>query len=360
MLFHSHRNLLTNLVNECYQGVFLMLPPLLSIHELQIALPSSESLWSSTYEQWRYQPPPSSTTFVCSAIARVSAGATTQKDLEQPTRLITLFTAFVQHLASQNLMRVMVPHSEAANSAASAPILDPTESLWKKAFDSLSKAGCSQPCNPPEADGKPNEFAVAARLLTILTFTPQRLLLPFSKWQTSAHGYGTARKELIDILSNDAPRARYCLYLAAQLFRRFRSAQASTFFDTLAFLMCVLYIVSYIELVELQNPNIASRADGIGVAKVIRLDQAISDEERDSWLHLRCQYRPHVAGIGLLGTDRSVARVFKEASQVMVGNGPMSTLAKAMSTIFTSSATGRPPDFPHDQSEPHVSSSVRT
>jgi hypothetical protein len=256
-----------------------MLPPLLSIHELQIALPSSESRWSSTYEQWRYQPPPSSTTFVCPVIARVSAGTAIQEDLEQPTRLITLFTAFGQHLASQNLIRAMMPSSEEVNGAASASVLGPTDTLWKSASDALSKAGCSQPLSQPEGDGRPIEFAVAARLLTILAFTPSRILLPFNKWQTSAHGYGTARKELMGILSNDAPRARYYLYLAAQLFRHFRGVQASTYFDTLALLMCVLYLVSYIELVELQRPNLALRADGIGAVKVIRLDQAISKDE---------------------------------------------------------------------------------
>ena len=334
-----------------------MLPPLLSIHELQIALPGAESRWSSSYEQWRYQPPPSPANFICSAINRVSAGTTIQEDLEQPTRLITLFTAFGQHVASQNLMRAMTPYSGDANNVASASILGPTDSLWKTAFDTLSKAGCSQPFSQLGEDGKPNEFAVAARLLTILAFTPSRILLPFSKWQTSTHGYGTARKELIDILSKDAPRARYCLFLAAQLFRHFRSTQASTYLDTLALLMCVLYFVSYIELVELQRPDVSLRADGLGVVKVIRLDQAISEDERDSWLNLRCQSRPHVTGLGLLDTDRSVARVFKEASQIMVNNGPTSTLAAAMSAIMASSAAGRLPDFPHDQPEPHVSSS---
>lgn len=274
-------------------------PPLLSIHELQIALPSAESRWGSNYEQWRYQPPPSSTTFICSTIARIGIGTTIQEDLEQPTRLITLLTAFWQHIASQNLMRAMMPCTEDFNSASSASILGPTGSIWKTAFDALSQAGCSQPLNQPGEDGKPNGFAVAARLLTILAFTPSRVLLPFSKWQTSAHGCNAARKELVDILTNDASHARYCLYLAAQLFRHFRSTQASTHFDTLAFLMCVLYIVSYIELVELQRPGLISRADSIGAAKVIRLDQAISEDERDSWLNLRCQSRPHITGLGL-------------------------------------------------------------
>jgi hypothetical protein len=334
-----------------------MLPPLLSIHELQIALPGAESRWSSSYEQWRYQPPPSSKNFICPAIARVSNGTTTPDDLEQPTRLITLFTAFGQQIASQNLMRAMMPCSGDGNSVASASILGPTDGLWKTAFDNLSKAGCSQPFSPPGEDGKPSDFAVAARLLTILAFTPARVLLPYSKWQTSAHGYGTARKELMKFLSKDAPRARYCLFLAAQLFRHFRSTQASTYFDTLALLMCVLYFVSYIELVELQRPDVTLRAHGLGVVKVIRLDQTISEDERDSWLNLRCQSRPHVTGLGLLDTDRSVARVFKEASRIMVNNGPTSTLAAAMSAIMASSAAGRLPDFPHDQPEPQVSSS---
>jgi hypothetical protein len=338
-----------------------MLPPLLSIHELQIALPSSESRWSSTYEQWRYQPPPSSTTFICPVIARVSAGTAIQEDLEQPTRLITLFTAFGQYLTSQNLMRAMMPSSQEVNGAASTFTLGPTDTPWKTAFDALSKEGCSQPLSSTGGDGRPNEFAVAARLLTILAFTPSRVLLPFSKWQTSTHGYGTARKELIDILSSDVPRARHCLSLSAQLFRHFRSAQASTYFDTLALLMCVLYLVSYIELVELQRPNLTSRVDGVGAAKVIRLDQTISEDERDSWLNLRCQSRPHITGVGLLDTDRSIARVFKEASQMTVNNGPTSTLAAAMSAILASSATGRPPDFPHDQPEHHdIGSNDRT
>lgn len=337
-----------------------MLPPLLAVHELQIALPSSESRWISTYEQWRYQPSPSSINFVCPAVARASAETAIQEDLEPTTQLITLFTAFGQHLATQNLMRATMPSLGEVDNAASTSIMGPIDTLWKTAFDALSKAGCSQSLSRPEGDGRLNEFAVTARLLTILSFTPPRVLLPYSRWQTSTHGYGTARKELIGILSDDASRARYCLYLTAQLFRHFRSAQASTYSDTLALLMCVLYLVSYIELVELQRPHVTSGASVVGVAKVIRLDQAISDDERDSWLNLRCQSRPHVTGLGFLDTDRSVARVFKEASQMMVNNGPTSTLAAALSTILASSAAGRPPDFPHDQPEPHISSSDRT
>jgi hypothetical protein len=178
-------------------------------------------------------------------------------------------------------------------------------------------------------------------------------LLPFSKWQTSAHGCSKARQELLEILSNDAPRARYCLYLSAQLFRHFRTTQASSYFDTLALLMCVLYLVSYIELVELrQRPGTTSRAgDTTSVAKAIRLDQALGDGERDDWLNGKCQSRPHVTGLGLLDTDRSVARVFKEASRISMDNAARSTLAKAMSAIYASQATGRPPDFPNDQSE---------
>ena len=346
-------------MSECYQAVFFLLPPLLSIHELQIALPSNESRWGSSYEQWRYQPPPSLTTSICATIARVSSGAAIQEDLEQPARLITLCTAFGQHVASQNLMRAMMPQSENTNDI-SASSLVPTNSLWRTAFDALSTEGCSQSLDEVDRDATLNGYAVEARLLTILTFTPSRVLLPSSKWQTSAHGYGKARNELLGILSNDAPRARYCLYLSAQLFRHFRNTQASTYLDTLTLLMCVLYLVSYIELVELQRPDAALRRDTTSVAKIIRLDQSISEDGRDSWLNHRCQSRPHVTGLGLLDTDRSVARVFKEASRIMANNGGTSTLAGAMSAIMASSATGRPPDFPHDQPEPHASSSNHT
>jgi hypothetical protein len=337
-----------------------MLPPLLSIHELQIVLPDVESRWASSYEKWSHRPPPSSTSPICSTIARVSAGIAIQKDLEQPTQLITLFTAFGQHIASQNLVRAMMPCSADTNNTVSGPVLDPAYALWQKAFDALSKTGCYQSLSRIEADARADDFSVAARLLTILAFAPSRLLLPYSKWQTSAHGYSRARKELQDILSNDAPRARYCLYLSAQLFRHFRGTQASTYLDTLALLMCVLFLVSYIELVELQRPDTNSRADDTSVVKVIRLDQAISEDERDSWLALRCHSRPHISGLGLLDTDRSVARVFKEASRITANNAATSTLAGAMSAILASSATGRPPDFPYDQPEPQVSSSDRT
>jgi hypothetical protein len=333
-----------------------MLPPLLSIHELQIALPGAESSWASSYEEWSFRAPPSSTGSVCSAIARVSAGVAMQEDSGQPTRLIALFTTFVQQVASQNLSRVMMECHEADANQMSAPALGPTDKLWQTPFDALSKTGCSQPLSQAAAqDIRPDAiaFAVDARLLAILAFTPSRLLLPFSKWQTSAHGCSKARQELLEILSNDAPRARYCLYLSAQLFRHFRTTQASSYFDTLALLMCVLYLVSYIELVELrQRPGTTSRAgDTTSVAKAIRLDQALGDGERDDWLNGKCQSRPHVTGLGLLDTDRSVARVFKEASRISMDNAARSTLAKAMSAIYASQATGRPPDFPNDQSE---------
>ena len=340
------RNLLTKLVSECYQAVFLMLPPLLSIHELRIAIPTAESSWASSYEQWSYRAPPSSANCVCSAIARVSAGAATQEDTEQPTRLITLFTAFVQQVASQDLSRVMMD----------GPVLGPIDNLWQTSFDALSKAACYEPLIQAAAqDTRPDAiaFAVSARLLTILAFTPSRLLLPSSKWQTSAYGCSKAREELLHILSNDAPRARYCLYLSAQLFRHFRNTPASSYVDTLALLMCVLYLVSYIELVELQKqrPGTAStRGDNTSVAKVIRLDQTLSDHERDDWLNGKCQSRPHVTGLGLLDSERSVARVYKEASRITRENGATSTLAGAMSGILASQATGRPPDFPNDQS----------
>lgn len=343
-----------------------MLPPLLSIHELRIALPTAESSWASNYEQWSYRAPLSSTNSICAVIARVSAGNATQEESEQPTRLIALFTAFLQQVASQDLSRAMRQCSEDSNSVLGLSASNPTDAFWQTSFDSLSKAGCSHPLIQAAAqDTQPDAiaFAVSARLLAILSFTPSRLLLPSSKWQTSAHGCSKAREELQNILSDDPSRARYCLYLSAQLFRHFRSKPASSYVDTLALLICVLYLVSYIELVELQKqlPGTAStRADTAGVAKVIRLDQTLSDHGRDDWLNGKCQSRPHVTGLGLLDSERSVARVYKEASQITRENGATSTLAGAMSGILASQATGRPPDFPNDQSEFHDSSSNHT
>lgn len=334
-----------------------MLPPLLSIHELQIALPGAELDWASNYEEQICRAPPSSMNSICSAIARVGAGTAVQADSEQPTQLITLFTAFGQLVASQNLSRTMVLCCEEGNNV-SASIVDPADTLWQKSFDALSKSGCSQPLSQAAQDARPDAFAASARLLTILACTPARLLYPFSKWQTSAQGSGKAREELLSILSNDIPRARHCLYISAQLFRHFRSMPASSHFDTLALLICVLYLVAYIELVELQRPGIASRGDNaISVMKVIRLDRALSDDERDDWLNGRSRSRPYVTGLGLLDTDRSVARLLKEASRITMSNSATSTLAEAMSGMLASLATGRSPDFSNDQLEPFGSSS---
>ncbi|KAJ0288581.1 hypothetical protein COL940_001961 [Colletotrichum noveboracense] len=336
---------------ECLQATFFMLPPLLSVAELQTPVPTADAHWSLSYEQWHLHPPPQPSSTICALIARVGLGDVVPASLDQPTKSTILLSAIVQQAAESDLLRAMGLGSAGSTSSQPGLALGMGTMLSQKAFDALSQVGCSQVLRETDAGTNSNDFALLSRVLSICSFTPLRLLNSYSKWQTTDAGHSDARLELLDIVPQNFSRARHCLYYAAQVLQYFRTTRVATILDILSVLICVLYMVVYADIFEQRDPN--SAGSGVGAStsstEIIRLDQVVDADLLNGWLEVRNHRRPHITGVGLLHSGRSVPRLYKEASRIMASGSSVSRMAKDMSMILESQGKGYPPELVHRQ-----------
>ncbi|KAF4815565.1 hypothetical protein CGCTS75_v012932 [Colletotrichum tropicale] len=336
---------------ECLQATFFMLPPLLSIAELQTPVPTADAHWSSSYEQWHLHPPPQPTSTICALLARVGLGDVVPANLEQPAKSTILLSAIVQQAAESDLLRAMGLGTAGSTTSQAGLAPGMGTMLSQKAFDALSQVGCSQVLREMDAGTNSNDFALLSRVLSICSFTPLRLLNSYSKWQTTDAGHSNARSELLDIIPQNVSRARHCLYYAAQVLQYFRTTRVATILDILSVLICVLYMVVYADIFEQQDPN--SAGSGVSAStsstEIIRLDQVVDAGLLNGWLEFRNHKRPHITGVGLLHNGRSVPRLYKEASRIMASGASVSRMAKEMSMILESQGKGYPPELVHRQ-----------
>ncbi|KXH47518.1 hypothetical protein CSIM01_13268 [Colletotrichum simmondsii] len=228
---------------DCLQATFFMLPPLLSLAELQTPVPTADVYWSSSYEQWHLLPPPQPSSTLCALLARVGLGDVVPASLEQPAKSTIMLSAIVQQAAESDLLRAMGLGSVGSTASQPGLALGMGAMLSQKAFDALSQVGCSQVLRETDAGTNSNDFALLSRVLFICSVTPLRLLNPYGKWQTTDAGHSKARAELLNIIPQNVGRARHCLYNAAQVLQYFRTTRVATILDILSVLICVLYMV---------------------------------------------------------------------------------------------------------------------
>ncbi|KAI8220329.1 hypothetical protein K4K54_008668 [Colletotrichum sp. SAR 10_86] len=307
--------------------------------------------WSSSYEQWHLHPPPQPSSTICALIARVGLGDVVPASLDQPAKSTILLSAIVQQAAESDLLRAMGLGSVGSTASQPGLALGMGTMLSQKAFGALSQVGCSQVLRETDAGTNSNDFALLSRVLSICSFTPLRLLNSYSKWQTTDAGHSNARSELLDIIPQNVGRARHCLYYAAQVLQYFRTTRVATILDILSVLICVLYMVVYADIFEQQDPNSAGSGVSVGTSstEIIRLDQVVDADLLNGWLEVRNHERPHITGVGLLHSGRSVPRLYKEASRIMASGSSVSRMAKEMSMILESQGKGYPPELVHRQ-----------
>ncbi|KAF5697006.1 hypothetical protein FGLOB1_13106 [Fusarium globosum] len=173
---------------DCLYSTFLMLPPLFSPTELQIPAPTADPYWSSTCEQWHLLPSPQPSPTLCALISRVGLGNVAPGSLERLTKSAMLLSALLQQAAENDLLRAMGLDSTGITASQPSPALGMVTTISQKAFDVLSKEGCSQELRETDGGGGLNEFALLSRVLAMLSFTPLSLLFSYNKWQTTDIG----------------------------------------------------------------------------------------------------------------------------------------------------------------------------
>ncbi|EYB27025.1 hypothetical protein FG05_04725 [Fusarium graminearum] len=330
-------------ITECLYATFLMLPPLLSTTELQIPLPTANSYWSSNYEQWHLLPTPQPSSTLCPLLARVGLGHVAHDSLEQLTKSLILCSASIQQAAEGDFLRAMGLDSIGTTTRQPSLAMGMVTTISKNAFDALSHAGCSQALHETHP-GSQNDFAFLSRVLTILSFTPLSLLFSYHKWQTTDVGQSNARSQLLNIIPQDVGRARHCLYYAAQTYQHFRTTKPATVLDVMGALVCVLYMVLYVDIIEKQGDSFAG-LEGGDISRnmdIIRLGQVVDGHTLNDWLQVRSHKRLHVTGVGFLHTEGSILRLYKEGSRIMARGSSISRMAKSMSNLLESQARGYP------------------
>lgn len=346
MSYPYFKLVLTEVVNECLQAALFLIPPLLTIAELQVPLPGPEEHWEARHEQWQVLPPPQSPAPVCAMLTTIGAQSLVPHTLDASARMVMLLSSFVQHTAAQDLRRAMMLHNASSISTQSALTVGTEGDLSRRALEVLCKCGVSQSLKVDGAGFISNDFLVVARILTILNFIPGRLLFQFTRWQTSEGGSSHARKELSRIVNQEIGRARHCMHLAAQLFQYLRLGNTLRHTDTVTLLVCALYMVLFIELVVNQEADRDVQASMPDTRKLIRLDQVSDQRLIDDWLSLKNDCRVHITGIGVLEADRSIARVYKESSRIMGRSASKSSFAAALQPMMEAHAAGSVPAFP--------------
>lgn len=321
-----------------------MIPPLLSAAELQTPIPTTDLYWSSSFEQWHLLPPPQPSLTLCTLLARVGLGDVAPASLEQLVKSAVLFSASLQQTAECELLRAMGLDSTGTPASQSSLALGMVTTLSQKAFDALSQVGCCQALRETAAGTRSNDFALLSRVLAILSFTPLSLIFSYNKWQTTDISQRNARSELLNIIPQNVSRARHCLYYAAQVLQHFRTTRSATVLDILGVLVCVLYMVLYVDIIEQQNPNLAGCGAGVNTSsmEMIRLEQGVDVDLLNDWLQLKNHKKPHVTGVGFLHNDGSIPRLFKEASRIMASGSSVSGMAKVLSNLLDSQAKGYP------------------
>ncbi|KAF2650005.1 hypothetical protein K491DRAFT_156432 [Lophiostoma macrostomum CBS 122681] len=342
----ERRTLYFTWIFECLQAALFLIPPMLTIAELQVPLPGPEERWEAGHHQWQVLPLPQSPTPVCVMLTSIGVHGVVPHNLDDSARLTMLLSSFVQHAAALDLRRAMMPQTTDSPTMHSALASGMEMDLSRTAFEMLSKCGRSQLLKVDDAGLISNDFSVMARILTILEFTPGRLLHPFTRWQSSESGISHARKELSRIVSLDIGRARHCLLQAAQLFQYFRVVNTLRHTDTIALLVSTLYIHLCIELVVKQGADRDAQASMPDGGRWIRLDQVSDQGQIDDWLCLKYDYRAHITGIGILEADRSTARLYKESARIMGRSASKSSFSAALQPLMESQAAGNAPVLP--------------
>ncbi|VZH91487.1 unnamed protein product [Fusarium fujikuroi] len=301
--------------------------------------------WSSTCEQWHLLPPTQPAPTLCALVSRVGLGNVAPASLERLTKSAMLLSASLQQAAESDLLRAMGLDSASNTASQLSPALGMVTTLSQKAFDALSKEGCSQELRETYSCGSLNDFALLSRVLAMLSFTPLSLLFSYNKWQTTDTGQSNARSELSNIILHHVARARRCLYYAAQVLQHFRNTRPATVLDIMGCLVSVLYMVLYVDIIEQQDPDSTRPGADVETSsmEIIRLDQVVDVDLPNDWLQGRNHKRPHVPGVGFLHHDGSILRLYKEGSRIMETGSCISRMAKVISTILASQAKGHPP-----------------
>ena len=339
-------SLIGSAVLECFQALFLMLPPLLPFVELQIPLPCCESLWRANRQTWfglmgsETNTDRSSTTqvSVCSLFARFASEHVLPEGTTESARLALLFASFFQHASMRELARTIVIPQQAS------PYADIATSLEKTLESTVQTLLDDYPSPTDDYSGVADDCSALTRLIVILVFTPLRLLLPFSRWQSAPQDSENARKQLRHILNQDDARARDCALHAAQLFGRYRKQAHLIHIDPWCLLFTHLYLWAFIEL-AIPHTDITSTTSGTQQRRTIRIDHALDKAETTDWIKQGGEMRPHITGVGMLNGQRSSVRLMKETARIMCVGGTRSALAASLSHIISSSAKGNIPTF---------------
>ncbi|KAF4332152.1 hypothetical protein FBEOM_14057 [Fusarium beomiforme] len=257
--------------------------------ELQTPVPSADSYWSSSCEQWHLLPPPPPSSTLCAQLARVGLGDVSAVSLDQRAMSAILFSASLQKAAESDFLRATGLDSTGTTASQPSPALGMVTTLSQKAFDALSQLGCSHVLRETDAGTSSNDFALLSRVLAILSFTPLSLLFSYNKWQSTDIGQSNARSELLNIIPQNISRARHCLYYAAQVLQHFRTIRPAAVLDVMGVLVCVLYMVLYVDIIEQQGPNFAGPEAGVKTSSmdIIRLDQVVDVDTLNDWLQIK-------------------------------------------------------------------------
>ncbi|KXT08513.1 hypothetical protein AC579_9222 [Pseudocercospora musae] len=330
-------------VCECFQTLVFNLPPLLSIAELQLPLPWPEVYWQSGLPEWQRLSSSHVARPVCTMLARIGLKGRNEQQTGPFALLALILSAFVQYSTTRDFQRSMMLSATDADILSQTFGLEAQASLPLAALKAVTGDLCSQPLALREVSTLSSDCGIIARIAAIIVFMPTYVLYPYSRWQTSERGFQRAQLEASAIMQGKPHEARHCMLLATQLFHHFRAKAFLDHLDALMFLISMLYMVAFLELV-LTKDETTSMLSGTRT-NIVRLDKLSTVEECDEWIKGSAEQRAHIAGIGFLDTHGSSSRIFKETARVMLASSSTSILAARLSEHVGRQVERSPPVF---------------
>lgn len=266
------------------------------------------------------------------AIDHIARTGVVPSVLSESAGIIIPLTCFMQHIKIRNLIEVTNPAAAPQHllQFPSAP-LNGLLTLYESALTPIL-----QLASP--ASNLATERTTLSRTLQILIFAPLPLLSQASHWETTTANFAEARRQLSAMMVAQPTRARQVMLQAARLFNTLRNATPLSHIDPFCLLISVLYIHAFITGVVYTSEQTSG--------EVYRVDQDLEESKVRDWIEGRGDVpQLHVSGIGILHTERSSTRLFKEAARIFSVSAGRSCLAAGLSGILSAQAAGQIPSL---------------
>ncbi|KAJ5094791.1 hypothetical protein N7456_010652 [Penicillium angulare] len=310
----------------CFAGV----DPSFTATDYEQMLPSHDTLWQSRSEgEWKSlshllndQTPPMSLKKIFS-LNWMSNGVLQQ--VSEFNKLILNLMLFVEERRAIEASRSCALFEEEPTFSTKSALSPSYRRLdWKY------KLLAPKPFEPSERTGNSDARNIFYHLIGILRHVPRKQLYAYSGWYASEEDMTAAEAYLAGWISENPVFSRECLVHAGALIGQIRSNGPAACYHYFCLLIATSYIWTFTRLQEQGSKELEGRPPLQPPATLLRIDQRHDPSLRDRWVENASGTLVHVTGVGMLSSQGSAERLWKEFLQIMGSRVGWPTLREGM------------------------------